>query len=152
MKARGKFISFLLIVDTFLISYAVGLHSRQVLVVDHKMKPVVVPADTALPGGVKEPAKTSSSEKAKPQAGKPTEKSTSSATKNSADKVASKPNHGKKNPGSAGGKPTSAHDSHAAKSKGNTKNATASSDDKKGSGGKKGKTTKHATASSDAEG
>lgn len=39
MKAKGKFISFLLIVDTFLGSYYLGVHGKQVLVVDPLMKP-----------------------------------------------------------------------------------------------------------------
>lgn len=41
MKAKGKFISFLLVVDTFFVAYAYGFHSRQVLVVDPKLPPVV---------------------------------------------------------------------------------------------------------------
>ena len=40
MKAKGKFISFLLIVDTFFVAYAYGFHSRQVLVVDPKLSPL----------------------------------------------------------------------------------------------------------------
>lgn len=42
MKAKGKFISFLLVVDTFFVAYAYGFHSRQVLVVDPKLPPVVL--------------------------------------------------------------------------------------------------------------
>jgi hypothetical protein len=41
MKAKGKFISFLLVVDTFFVAYAYGFHSRQVLVIDPKLPPVV---------------------------------------------------------------------------------------------------------------
>lgn len=41
MRAKGKFISFLLVVDTFFVAYAYGFHSRQVLVVDPKLPPVV---------------------------------------------------------------------------------------------------------------
>lgn len=55
MKAKGIFISALLVVDTFLMSYAAGFHSRHVLVVNPKLPPVVqkqlekpsVPAATA---------------------------------------------------------------------------------------------------------
>ncbi len=42
MKAKGKFISCLLVVDTFFVAYAYGFHSRQVLVVDPKLPPVVL--------------------------------------------------------------------------------------------------------------
>jgi len=42
MKAKGKFISFLLVVDTFFVAYAYGFHSRQVLVVDPKLPPLVL--------------------------------------------------------------------------------------------------------------
>jgi len=42
MKAKGRFISFLLVVDTFFVAYAYGFHSRQVLVVDPKLPPLVV--------------------------------------------------------------------------------------------------------------
>ena len=45
MKAKGKFISFLLVVDTFFVAYAYGFHSRQVLVVDPKLPPVVQKKD-----------------------------------------------------------------------------------------------------------
>lgn len=40
MKAKGKFISFLLVVDTFFAAYAYGFHCRHVLVIDPKMAPV----------------------------------------------------------------------------------------------------------------
>ena len=42
MKAKGRFISFLLVVDTFFVAYAYGFHSRQVLIVDPKLPPVVL--------------------------------------------------------------------------------------------------------------
>lgn len=42
MKAKGRFISFLLVVDTFFVAYAYGFHSRQVLVVDPKLPPLAV--------------------------------------------------------------------------------------------------------------
>jgi len=41
MKAKGIFISTLLVIDTFLVSYAAGFHSRHVLVVNPKLPPVV---------------------------------------------------------------------------------------------------------------
>lgn len=43
MKARGLFISTLLVIDTFLASFAVGFNSRHVLVVDPSLKEVVAP-------------------------------------------------------------------------------------------------------------
>lgn len=46
MKAKGKFISFLLVVDTFFVAYAYGFHSRQVLVIDPKLPPVVQGKET----------------------------------------------------------------------------------------------------------
>ena len=64
MKAKGRFISFLLVVDTFFVAYAYGFHSRQILVVDPKLPPVVpakqTPAKTekirnAHPVNVKKP-------------------------------------------------------------------------------------------------
>jgi hypothetical protein len=42
MKAAGIFISSIVIVDTFLVSYAVGFNSRHVLVIDPKLPPVKV--------------------------------------------------------------------------------------------------------------
>ena len=41
MKAKGIFISTLLVIDTFLMSYAAGFHSKHVLVVNPKLPPVV---------------------------------------------------------------------------------------------------------------
>lgn len=41
MKAKGIFISVLLVIDTFFVSYAAGFHSRHVLVVNPKLPPVV---------------------------------------------------------------------------------------------------------------
>jgi hypothetical protein len=48
MKAKGMFISAILIVDTFLVSYAIGFNSRHVAVVDPTMKPVAVPEEVKL--------------------------------------------------------------------------------------------------------
>jgi hypothetical protein len=45
MKAKGVFISAILIADAFLVSYAIGFNSRHVLVVDPSMKAVAPPAD-----------------------------------------------------------------------------------------------------------
>jgi hypothetical protein len=39
MKAKGRFISTLLVIDTFLVSYAVGFNSRHVLIVDPSLSP-----------------------------------------------------------------------------------------------------------------
>lgn len=41
MKAKGIFISTLLVIDTFFVSYAAGFHSRHVLVINPKLPPVV---------------------------------------------------------------------------------------------------------------
>ena len=41
MKAKGRFISFLLVLDTFFVAYAYGFHSHPVLVVDPKLPPLV---------------------------------------------------------------------------------------------------------------
>lgn len=43
MKPAGMFVSALLIVDTFLVSYYIGFHSRTVSVVDPNLKPVEKP-------------------------------------------------------------------------------------------------------------
>ncbi|HEY9785828.1 MAG TPA: hypothetical protein V6D17_10535 [Candidatus Obscuribacterales bacterium] len=40
MKARGKFICTLLVIDTFLVSFAAGFNSRQVKVIDPSLPPV----------------------------------------------------------------------------------------------------------------
>ena len=42
MKAKGKCISALLIIDTFFISFAAGFNSRRVLVVDPSLPPLPV--------------------------------------------------------------------------------------------------------------
>jgi len=47
MKAKGRFISFLLVVDTFFAAYAYGFHCRHVLVVDSKMAPLAKSAPSA---------------------------------------------------------------------------------------------------------
>lgn len=41
MNAKSKFMSTLLVIDTFFVSYAVGFNSRHVLVVDPKLPPYV---------------------------------------------------------------------------------------------------------------
>jgi regulatory protein YycI of two-component signal transduction system YycFG len=48
MKSKGIFISAILIVDTFLVSYAIGFNSRHVAVVDPTMKPVAAPQEVKL--------------------------------------------------------------------------------------------------------
>ncbi len=56
MKAKGIFISTLLVIDTFFVSYAVGFQSRHVLIVNPKLPPVVQnkveakPLPAAVPG------------------------------------------------------------------------------------------------------
>ena len=40
MKAKGKFISTLLVIDTFLVSYTAGFNSRHVLIVDPSLPPL----------------------------------------------------------------------------------------------------------------
>ncbi len=58
MKAKGRFISFLLVVDTFFVAYAYGFHSRQVLVVDPKLPPLAVKVEKpAMPASGSGPAK-----------------------------------------------------------------------------------------------
>ena len=57
MKAKGIFISTLLVVDTFLMSYAAGFHSRHVLVVNPKLPTVVEKKVEAKPAPVSTPAK-----------------------------------------------------------------------------------------------
>jgi len=52
VKVKGQFVSFLLIIDTFFVSYAVGFNSRHVLVVDPKLPPFVAKPE------VKKEAKT----------------------------------------------------------------------------------------------
>lgn len=49
MKAKGRFISLLLVVDTFFVSYAFGFHSRHVLIVDPKLPPVVKRVEAKAP-------------------------------------------------------------------------------------------------------
>lgn len=58
MKGMGQFISALLVVDTFFVSYAVGFNSRRVLVVDPSLPPIVQPhAEPAVTGsGAKDAA------------------------------------------------------------------------------------------------
>lgn len=43
MRAKGIFISTILVIDTFFVSYAVGFNSRQVLVVDPTLAPLTPP-------------------------------------------------------------------------------------------------------------
>jgi hypothetical protein len=74
MKAKGMFMSALLIGDAFLVSYAIGFNSRHVQVVDPTMKPVAAaietkPAPTAetkvTPKTVSKPASAKSGKHAK---------------------------------------------------------------------------------------
>ncbi len=57
MKAKGIFISTLLVIDTFFVSYAVGFQSRHVLIVNPKLPPVVQKKVEAKPIPAVVPAK-----------------------------------------------------------------------------------------------
>jgi hypothetical protein len=57
MKAKGIFISTLLVIDTFFVSYAVGFQSRHVLIVNPKLPPVVQKKVEAKPIPAAVPAK-----------------------------------------------------------------------------------------------
>jgi hypothetical protein len=65
VKAKGKFISTLLVMDTFFISFAAGFNSRHVLVVDPSLPPVppVVQPKSAEKRAEAEPTKTQAKEK-----------------------------------------------------------------------------------------
>lgn len=71
MKAKGIFISTLLVADTFLVAYYVGFNSRSVAVVNHSLAPIETkkpepkkpePAHAA-PATPPKPAKEATSEK-----------------------------------------------------------------------------------------
>ena len=64
MKAKGKFISTLLIIDTFFVSFAFGFNSKHVLVIDPNLPPLVPLAQ----GKKLEPKPVSNAEDAKPGA------------------------------------------------------------------------------------
>lgn len=57
MKAKGIFISTLLVIDTFFVSYAVGFQSRHVLIINPKLPPVVQKKVEAKPIPPPAPAK-----------------------------------------------------------------------------------------------
>lgn len=59
MKAKGIFISTLLVIDTFLVSYAAGFHSRHVLVINPKLPPVVRKTQDKVVAPAVTPAKNS---------------------------------------------------------------------------------------------
>jgi hypothetical protein len=59
VKAAGMFISTLLIIDTFLISYAVGFNTRHVLMVDPSLPPVQAKEEEPAPNPSKKDAKAS---------------------------------------------------------------------------------------------
>ncbi len=96
MKAKGIFISTLLVVDTFLLSYAAGFHSRHVLVVNPKLPPVVQKKTEVKPTPVPIPAK----------------------------KADSKEGHGKKDPHPASTHGKGSHDSKNSKSSGKPEGTT----------------------------
>lgn len=54
MKARGIFISTLLVIDTFLGAFCYGFNTSAVLVIDPKLPAVVPPAPTKAPGSERE--------------------------------------------------------------------------------------------------
>ena len=59
MKAKGIFISTLLVIDTFFVSYAAGFHSRHVLVINPKLPPVVHKKTDTIVAPIAVPAKKS---------------------------------------------------------------------------------------------
>jgi hypothetical protein len=79
MNAQGKFISFMLIVDTFLVGYAYGFNSRKVLVIDPKLPPVTVKPPAPTPAKEQpSPEKTVAAEQKKKE--KPADKTKEPAT------------------------------------------------------------------------
>lgn len=52
MKARGMFISTLLVIDTFLGAFCYGFNTSAILVIDPKLPAVVPPAPAAPPAGI----------------------------------------------------------------------------------------------------
>lgn len=106
MKVKGMFISTLLVIDTFFISYAVGLNSHPVLVVDPSLPPVV-PKVADKP---KADAKKPEGDKGTAGKGKEDKKSEKSASDKNAE---SKTPPSKAKPGKAKAK-GSKHAAHAA--------------------------------------
>jgi hypothetical protein len=65
VKAKGIFISTLLVIDTFFISYAVGFNTHPVLIVDSSLPPVVTKApEKAKPATTKDAVPKKTPEKA----------------------------------------------------------------------------------------
>ena len=89
MKPAGMFVSSILVIDTFLVSFYLGFNSRHVLVVDPSLKPVASAAE--------ENPSSSSPQAKKPDAAK-------DSTKNSKNSTVSGKTHGAKK-GSSGTKP-----------------------------------------------
>jgi hypothetical protein len=93
VKASGIFVSAILVIDTFLVAYAVGFNSRHVLMVDPTMKPVAAkpaPAEQDKTEKIKATAEDKSAakgttEKSSHKASTKTSKS-ETATKKSSDK------------------------------------------------------------------
>lgn len=75
------FVSAIVCIDTFFVSYFLGLHSRSVDVEDPTMKPIQKPAPAAKPAPAKEPAKTETKTAPKKASTKATPKKTSGAKK-----------------------------------------------------------------------
>jgi hypothetical protein len=79
VKAKGIFISTLLVIDTFFVSYAVGFNTHPVLIVDPSLPPVVTKSpEKAKPATSNVPAAKKVAEKApeaKPAPIKPKEAS-----------------------------------------------------------------------------
>lgn len=73
MKTKGIFISSLLVIDTFFVSYAAGFHSRHVLVINPKLPPVVQktvdakPTTAVVPPKKTDPKDTHSKQKHPPK-------------------------------------------------------------------------------------
>ena len=66
MKAKGKLISTLLVIDTFLVCYAAGFNSRHVLIVD----PSLPPLPPARKGNTQvQPATSANKQKLQPSGG-----------------------------------------------------------------------------------
>jgi hypothetical protein len=91
MNAQGKFISFMLIVDTFLVGYAYGFNSRKVLVIDPKLPPLVVkPAAQAPVKEQKPPEKTAIAGEKKKEKAPDKAKEAATAAKHETQKPAEK--------------------------------------------------------------
>lgn len=63
MKAKGRFISFLLVVNALFGGYAVGLNSRHVDVVDASLPPYVAPKAATAIDKTSDPSKTKEGDK-----------------------------------------------------------------------------------------